>query len=460
MKSTPFLTTLFLALLICTSNAQTKKLTDETSEEEEERLQWWTDARFGMFIHWGLYALPARHEWVQSYERIPDEEYQKYFEEFDPDQYKPEQWAKKAKKAGMKYAVLTTKHHEGFSLFDTEYSDYKADTDLVKEFLEAFRKEGIKVGFYYSLIDWHHPDFTVDLIHPLRPNAGELKKKDSLEIVAMNKDRDFDNYRTFMFNQVEELMTDYGEIDILWLDFSYPEQPFGKGRDDWHSKELLAMVRELQPGIIINDRLDLDDYKDGFDFITPEQVGTEAQIGDSSSIDVFRGKTFESIQTFSGSWGYHRGQETTWKSHRELLDLLISSVSNGGNTMLNVGPNARGEFDHRANQALDSLADWMHAHSDAVYKCTYAPEEFKAPEGTRISYNPEKERLYLFLYDYPEDKHLILPGYADKIKYAQFLNDRSELLYEIDKENSADVRLEIPKEKPPYEISVVELQLK
>src|SRR5699024_3497660 len=177
--------------------------------------------------------------------------------------------------------------------------------------------------------DWHHPDFTIDLIHPPRPNAGELTEKDSLEIMAMNKNREFDNYRTFMFNQVEEMMTDYGEIDILWLDYSYPEQPCGNGKDNWHSKALLAMVRELQPGIIINDRLDLDDYKDGFDFVTPEQVGTESQIGEASSIDVYRGDTFESIQTFSGSWGYHRGQETTWKSHRELLDLLISSVSNG-----------------------------------------------------------------------------------------------------------------------------------
>src|ERR1035437_3982940 len=152
-------------------NAQ-QKLFKETEEQKKERMAWWTNDRFGMFIHWGLYALPARHEWVKNAEHLSNEDYQKYFDNFNPDLYNPREWAKMAKAAGMKYAVITTKHHEGFCLFDSKFTDYKAintaaGKDLLKEWVEAFRAEGLKIGFYYSLIDWHHPDFTIDRIHPL-----------------------------------------------------------------------------------------------------------------------------------------------------------------------------------------------------------------------------------------------------------------------------------------------------
>ena len=215
--------------------AQTKpSISKETPEQKIKRMQWWTDARFGMFIHWGLYALPARHEWVKNQERITNETYQKYFDEFNPDLFEPKKWAKEAKAAGMKYAVLTTKHHEGFCLFDSKYTDYKATNtaakrDLVKEYVDAFRAEGIKIGFYYSLIDWHHPDFTIDEVHPLRP----LISSDTA-YARLNKGRDMTKYRTYLYNQVTELLSNYGKIDILWLDFSFPGK-YGKGKDDWNS---------------------------------------------------------------------------------------------------------------------------------------------------------------------------------------------------------------------------------
>ena len=168
-----FLMTLFVASLI----SQTPSLA-ETPAERDQRMAWWRDARFGMFIHWGLYAMPARHEWVRHNERITNEQYQKYFEHFNPDLYNPRDWAKMAKAAGMKYVVLTAKHHEGFCLFDSKFTDYKsANTpckkDLVKEYVDAFRAEGLKIGFYYSLIDWHHPDYTIDKIHPQRPASDK-----------------------------------------------------------------------------------------------------------------------------------------------------------------------------------------------------------------------------------------------------------------------------------------------
>jgi alpha-L-fucosidase len=439
-------------VLICSASiasAQKKRIGNETEAQKKKRMEWWTDARFGMFIHWGLYSLGARHEWLKHNEHMTNEEYEKYFKRFDPDHFDPHKWARAAKAAGMKYAVLTTKHHEGFCLFDSKYTNYKAmntpaHRDLVKEYVQAFREEGLKVGFYYSLLDWHHPDYTADDAYPLTQVDSSQANYDRL-----NKGRDMNKYREYLRNQVKELMTNYGKIDILWLDWSWNKgSKHGKWGKDWDAVNLLKMVRQLQPGIIVNNRLGLYDYSDGGDFETPEQVSTK-------ELDKYKGHTFETCQTFSGSWGYYR-DENTWKTHRQLLDLLISSVSNGGNLILNVGPTARGEFDYRATNALDSMAYWMHANSQAIYDCTYAPADFKAPEGTKLTYNPKTKKLYVHLYDYPGNGKLKLPGYAGKVKYAQFLNDYSELKYAA---NGSDIELALPKKKPPYDIPVVELDL-
>ena len=181
-------------MILATVNAQEKKIFNETDAQKEQRLAWWVNDRFGMFIHWGLYSMPSRHEWVKSNEHITDSAYQKYFDLYNPDLYNPREWARQAKAAGMKYAVITTKHHEGFCLFDSRYTDYKATNtaakkDLIKEWVEAFRAEGLKIGFYYSLIDWHHPDYTIDRVHPQRP--ADPKDYDKLK-----KGRDREKYRS------------------------------------------------------------------------------------------------------------------------------------------------------------------------------------------------------------------------------------------------------------------------
>jgi len=418
---------------------------------------WFVRDRFGLFIHWGLYALPARHEWVKSKEKIDSEAYRKYFERFDPDLYDPEQWAEAAAGAGMKYFVVTTKHHEGFCLWDSKLTEYKAPNtpagrDLLRPMVEAFRRRGLRVGFYHSLLDWHHPDYTVDHCHPMRENA---------EYIAHDKERDMARYLEYLSGQTRELLTNYGPVDILWYDFSVaPEMGFpGKGKETWRSEELIKLVRSLQPKIILNDRLQIDQ-----DVKTPEQyLPREWMRVDGRPV------VWEASHTFSGSWGYHRDEES-WKSVDQLVKLLVEVVSKGGNLLLNVGPTGRGEFDERALDRLAGIGQWMRRHSRAIYGCTQAPAGFRCPDDCRYTYNLETNRLYLHIFSWPY-RYLHLDGMADRIAYAQLLNDASEvkLLRSIPEASYGAMResrdeklltLELPVKKPNVAVPVVEIFMK
>ena len=422
---------------------------------------WFRHDRFGMFIHWGLYSMPARHEWVKNIECIPEEHYDKYFKYFNPDLYDPKEWARQAKAAGMRYVVLTTKHHEGFCMFDSKYTDYKctntpAGRDLVREYVDAFRAEGMHIGFYYSLIDWHHPDFPIDQLHPRRKdeNAYEL-----------NQGRDMHKYAEYMRNQVTELLTNYGKIDVLWFDFSYkkdpkwPEWMKGKGKDDWEAEELIATARRLQPGIIIDNRTEIEQ-----DLWTPEQWQPTEWVRHNETGELV---TWEACQTFSGSWGYYR-DEQTWKSPEMLIRMLVNTVSIGGNLLMNVGPTSRGYIDRRAENALKVYADWMKYNSRAIYGCTMAEPEFTAPADCRFTQSVDGKRLYLHIFAYPF-AHLQLRGLAGKVDYAQFLHDGSEVLFTEGKmdhfgealpEGDDLLVLKLPPVKPDCLVPVVELFLK
>lgn len=410
---------------------------------------WFTHDRFGMFIHFGLYSMPGRHEWVKSREKISEEKYDVYFKNFNPDRYDPKEWARLAKSAGMKYAVMTAKHHEGFCMFDSQYTDYKstntpASRDLIKEYVDAFRGEGLKAGLYYSLLDWHHPDYTLDCHHPRRDDDNSEN---------LNEGRDMRRYAQYMRNQVTELLTNYGKIDIIWFDYSFldgPERPTwkkGKGKIDWESEELIRLIRKLQPHIIINNRTEIEQ-----DLWTPEQYQPQEWLKHSETGELV---TWEACQTLSGSWGYNR-DEMTWKSPEMLIQMLISTVSEGGNLLMNVGPTSRGYLDCRAVNALKTYEEWMKYNCRSIYGCTKAEPEFSAPNGCKLTQREDGKRLYIHLFHYPF-KSLNVPGLTGKVSYAQFLHDGSEILFNTDGESNSSFML--PPVKPSAIVPVIEVFL-
>ena len=422
---------------------------------------WFVRDRFGLFIHWGLYALGARHEWLKHQEAFDDDAYdRRYFHHFDPDLYDPAAWAAAAAGAGMKYFVVTTKHHEGFCLWDSKVSDYTAahapaGRDLLRPMVDAFRERGLKVGFYHSLIDWHHPHYVID------DRIGPHRAKDR---DALNQGRDQMKYADYLHAQVRELLTGYGHVDILWFDFSYPPEAGsdrtdftkGKGREAWRGEQLYAMVRELQPHVVLDDRLDIPE---GWDVKTPEQVQPREWVRVDGAPVVW-----EACQTFSGSWGYHR-DEASWKSVDMLVQMLIDTVSKGGNLLLNVGPTGRGEFDRRALDRLSGMGTWMKRHARSIYGCTAAPETFTAPRDCRLTWNPDTKRMYVHVLAWPF-KHLHLDGFAGRVEYAQLLNDASEIqplsdtgeIQQLKGGTTSDtLTLQLPVQKPDATVPVIEL---
>ncbi|MCI8623074.1 MAG: alpha-L-fucosidase [Provencibacterium sp.] len=390
-------------------------------EAYHRRMQWYLHDRFGMFIHWGLYAIPARGEWVRSTEQISVEDYQPYFDEFNPVDFDPKKWARAAKEAGMKYAVLTAKHHDGFCLFDSRLTDYKSTNtpcgrDLVREYLEAFRAEGIKVGLYYSLLDWHHPDYPHygDRQHPMRFN--EAFKDYSYQ---------FDRYLDYMHGQVEELCRDYGKIDLFWFDFSYD----GMRGEKWRATELVRMIRRYQPDVLIDNRLEASG--EGFgsmlsgnpeeysgDFVSPEQIIPPEGIRDVNGKPV----AWESCITMNNHWGYCAADKH-FKPADMLIKKLVECVSKNGNLLLNVGPDAKGNIPEESLAILSRIGEWMKRNSASIYGC--GGSTLGKPDYGRITAAPGK--LYFHVME-PLVGYVPLMGVrADEVAQIRLLRDGSEL---------------------------------
>ncbi|GGG08145.1 alpha-L-fucosidase [Paenibacillus abyssi] len=389
-------------------------------KERNERTHWFRNDRFGMFVHWGLYAIPARGEWVRSVEQLSVEDYQPYFEQFNPDRYNPREWAKAARQAGMKYAVLTAKHHDGFCLFDSELTDYKATNtkagrDLVREFLDAFREEGLKVGLYYSLIDWHHEDYPAygDRVHPMRNN--EAYKRDM---------GNFHRYVDYLHGQVRELLTNYGKLDIMWFDFSYDNM----AGETWRATELMSMIRSLQPHIVIDNRLEASGEHGGSiytsepsiyagDFASPEQIIPPEGVTDNNGSPI----PWEACITLNNNWGY-AAADRTYKSAATVIRKLVECVSKNGNLLLNVGPNARGEIPQESLDILAEVGNWIALNGDSIYGCSQA--DFPKPEWGR--YTQIGSTLYAHIFE-ESIGPINLSGLAGKVSRAALLADGSEV---------------------------------
>jgi alpha-L-fucosidase len=337
----------------------------------------------------------------------------------------------------MRYFVVTTKHHDGFCLWDSDLTDYKVTNtpwgrDLIGPMVEAFRAEGLRVGFYHSLVDWHHPEFPVDGMHPQR---------DDEEFKARHANRDIRRYREYLHGQVRELLTRYGQVDYLFFDFSYAQRTWnGKGAADWHSEELLAMVRELQPTALVNDRLGIPG-----DFVTPEQYQPVAPLQREG-----RPVLWEACQTLNGSWGYDRDNRD-YKTADQLLRMLVDGVAKDGNLLLNVGPTGRGRFDPDATRLLREIGDWMALHERSIRGCG-ASEHVPPPD---CRYTQRGDRLYVHVLAWPY-RHLHLPGLAGRVEYAQFLHDASEVSMSP---QEGTLTLNLPTVAPPVAIPVIELFL-
>ena len=327
--------------------------------ESTVALDWWHLAQFGMFIHWGVYSMLSRGEWIMYQEHIPVAEYAQLADQFKPEAYNPTKWIALAQDAGMKYVVLTTRHHDGYCLFDSKVSDFSsvktgAKRDFVGEFVKACRAAGMRIGFYYSLVDWRFPG--------VLPRGVERDRSVYLPMVEQ------------AHAQVRELLTNYGKIDILWYDMMYPYDP-----ELWESRKLNAMARELQPDILINNRAGLPE-----DFETPENQVIPTN------------RAWEACYTMNRSWGYCK-YETNYKPTSELIRLLASCASDGGNFLLNVSPDPSGRIPAEQVERLHEIGKWMRTNGKAIYGAGKSP--FDVPSlgmSSRVG-----DKVYLLLQRWP-----------------------------------------------------------
>lgn len=453
-----YLTCLMLLVLLGNTTATMA----QEAMTKDERMQWWREARFGMFIHWGVYAQMAGvyrgheqtrggAEWIMNRMKVPVAEYKAIAREFNPTKYDPDAWVKMAKDAGMKYIVITAKHHDGFALFDSKASDWDiADAtpygkDLLKPLAEACKKHGVKLGFYYSQAqDWGNPGGSV----ARKVMAEGWPNPDSARIDAYTKAHKghwdpaqetatFDQYiDRVAVPQVKELMTNYGEIAVLWWDTP-------THMTDEAALKLQEAIK-LQPHIITNDRLKRPNFPG--DTRTPEQK-IPAQ-GDGSD--------WETCMTMNGTWGY-RTSDNNWKSTETLIRNLVDIASKGGNYLLNVGPKPDGTFPQESVDRLKGIGEWMEVNGEAIYATK--PNPLSSVSWGRITTKPgEKEStLYLTVFDWPKEGKLVVPGLKNEIKSSNLLANGKKVK---SKRSAEGVVIELPAQAPDAVASVIKIQVK
>jgi alpha-L-fucosidase len=429
------------------------QLAAETPAERDTRMQWWREARLGMFIHWGLYAIPAGTwkdkkvdgigEWIMNSANIPVADYEKLTKQFNPVKFDAAEWVKIAKDAGMKYIVITSKHHDGFCLFDSAATDYDMvdatpyKKDLLQQLADECKKQGLVFCVYYSIMDWHHPTQT-----PANENQYNPTR------MAPEKKREYVDY---MKAQLKELVTKYG-VAVLWFD--------GEWTDWWteaEARETYAYLRELKPDIIINNRvgkgregmegLNKKDAEYSGDFGTPEQQIPATGIP---------GVDWESCMTMNDTWGF-RSDDHKWKSSEELIRNIIDIASKGGNYLLNVGPTADGQIPAPSVERLAAIGAWMKKNGESIYG-TQASPFAETPWGrcTQKKLVDGKTRIYLHIFNWPTDGKLSVPALPGKVVSAKLLSDGKSVKVT---EANGTATLTLPATAPDKIATVVVLDL-
>jgi alpha-L-fucosidase len=358
--------------------------------DRARRMKWWHEARFGMFVHWGLYSVIGRHEWVMENEAIPVAEYETLARRFLPRPNAARDWARLARRAGMKYMVMTTKHHEGFCLFDTATTTYcaprsAAGRDLVREYVDAARAEGLRVGFYYSLMDWHHPD-------------GARCAKDE---AARHR------FVEYVHAHVRELVTNYGKIDILWYDVAWPLDAEG-----WQSQKMNELVFRLQPDIVVNNRNRLPG-----DFSTPEQRVEAAP----------EGRAWETCMTLNSSWGYHAADDD-WKTPKQVVRNLITCTRDGGNYLLNIGPRPDGSVPQESVNILATVGRWLERNGASIY----GAERCQPRRSNYAGFTRRGNTLYMHVHFWPGDS-FAMAGLLVPAKSVRLLASGESVAFDQDK---------------------------
>lgn len=391
----------------------------------KERLKWFHDARFGMFIHWGLYSIPARGEWVQFYERIPQEEYDKLAWQFNPRKFDADAWAALAKESGAKYMVLTTRHHDGFCLYDSQVSDFTsvktaAKRDFVAEYAQAAREAGMKVGFYYSLMDWRFPAFHDYKAHP--QSARDMVRQ--------------------AHDQVEELMTNYGKVDVLWYDGASPQgMEWNNVSEFWGAKELNAKVRSLQPHILINNR-----SGESEDIDTPENA-IEASAA---------GRGWESCMTMGDGWGWgYIANNPNMKTVPQLIQNLVTAAMQEGNLLLNVGPKSDGSIRKEERDLLKAIGEWMAVHEESIRGSQRCP--FGMWKWMPGMYTAKDDVVYAHVVRWPIQGEIAMFDIDNEIRSATILTTGQKL--QVIQTADRVVLKGLPVKPPhPYD-TVIKLQL-
>ncbi len=433
---------LIAGLLLATIGMTTTST--ETLLPQDSRLDWWREARFGMFIHWGLYAVPAGEwgnrtdhgEWIMTTAQIPVPEYEKFKDQFNPTKFNAEEWVLMAKDAGMKYIVITTKHHDGFALFDSKTSDYDVmatpfKRDIMRELAEAARKHGLKICWYHSIMDWHHPDYLPRRDWETRSPQGA----------------NMDRYVEYLRAQVTELLTNYGDIGIMWFD--------GEWESTWNATygdALYELCRKLQPNVIVNNRVTVG--RAGIEDATKQKTGDYGTPEQYIPPEGIPGLDWEVCMTMGHHWGYNKRDQ--FKTPQQLIRNLVDIASKGGNYLLNVGPRADGTFPQESVEILKSYGRWMAKNGESIYGTSASPLGAIPWGRCTAKQVGDKWRLYLHVFDWPKDGRLRVPLVGNESSKAWILDGGTQLRT---RKVGNDIQIDVPMMAPDADASVVVLEL-